>query len=487
MPDGVVAWFDASAGEAGIRCRRRQFVARAADVVPEARHVGARVHFDIRRDDGAQTAIEVRLRGGMRSARRHHRFATLVGARRPDTKGPSPFAHAHPEYGLALAGHPLQVAGAWARFVAAGDADQALAFYLPNALLHIDSDGLRGRRHLRAGLEAQPVFASGRQPTVRGEDGLVLVRWDAKGKGEPAVDAQCRIEHGLIAEQWIGTPGRRVTAPTLEAASGPIPLSVVTRGEVSDEAVDYARHRVEHLAKLIDEPILFARMKLEVAPDPARTRPATAQALLDVNGHAVRAHVAAHDLHEAADLLQGRLQDKLEHKAERLEALRRHAPGRAEVGEWRHGDLPTARPEFFDRPVEERQLVRHKPFVAAEQHRDEAAFDMDQADYGFYLFRDLDTGEDSLLERLSAGGCRIQRLHPVPVAPTPSSAYEFTDDDTAAPELSVDGAIERLNASGEPFVFFASAVTGRGAVVYRRYDGHYGLITLEELQPAATG
>src|ERR1035441_4660894 len=121
MPDGVVTWFDVSAGEAGIRRLRRQYVALAADVEPQARHVGARVHFDIRRHEGAEMAIDVRLRGGMGTARRHRRFGTLVGARRPDTKGPSPFAQPHPEYGLALAGHPLQVAGAWARFVAAGD------------------------------------------------------------------------------------------------------------------------------------------------------------------------------------------------------------------------------------------------------------------------------------------------------------------------------------------------------------------------------
>jgi hypothetical protein len=486
MPDGVVTWFDPSTGEASIRCRRRQFVARAADIEPEARHVGAWVHFDIQRAEGAQMAIDVRLRGGMRTARRHHRFASLVGARRPDTKGTSPFARPHPEYGRDLAGHPLQVAGVWARFVAAGDVDQALALYQPDALLYIDGDALRGRRHLRACLEAQPVFASGRVPTVRGEDGLVLVRWDAKGRGEPAVDAQCRVEHGLIAEQWIGRPGPHLATSALETAAGPVAFTVVTRGEVSDEAVDYARARIGHLTKLVDEPILFARVKLGMAADPARARPAIAQAMLDVNGRMVRAHVVGHDLHEAVDLLQGRLQDKLEHRAEHLEALRRHAPGRAEAGEWRHGDVPTGRPEFFDRPVDERRLIRHKAVVATEQRCDEAAFDMDQADYDFYLFRDLDAGEDSLLERLAAGGHRIRRVHAIPAGPRHVSAYDFTEDETPAAELSVDEAIERLNAGGEPFVFFASAVTGRGAVVYRRYDGHYGLITLEEPAAAAT-
>lgn len=43
--------------------------------------------------------------------------------------------------------------------------------------------------------------------------------------------------------------------------------------------------------------------------------------------------------------------------------------------------------------------------------------------------------------------------------------------------MRVDEAIERLDAGADPFVFFADPVTGRGNVVYRRYDGHCGLIT----------
>jgi Sigma 54 modulation/S30EA ribosomal protein C terminus len=33
-----------------------------------------------------------------------------------------------------------------------------------------------------------------------------------------------------------------------------------------------------------------------------------------------------------------------------------------------------------------------------------------------------------------------------------------------------------LEASGQPFLFFVDAETGRGNVLYHRYDGHYGLI-----------
>ena len=46
----------------------------------------------------------------------------------------------------------------------------------------------------------------------------------------------------------------------------------------------------------------------------------------------------------------------------------------------------------------------------------------------------------------------------------------------APPTLDLDEAIERIGVDGERFVFFANSATGRGNVLYRRYDGHYGLI-----------
>ena len=194
--------------------------------------------------------------------------------------------------------------------------------------------------------------------------------------------------------------------------------------------------------------------------------------------------MAAHEMREAVDLLQGRLADKIAHRAEHLEALRRQSPGRAEPGEWRHGDLPSVHPEYFDRPVEQRQLVRHKAFVATEENIDEAIFEMDQLDYDFHLFHDTDTGQDSLLHRLPDRAYRILRLHPAP-RPASMSAYDVAVDDTPAPTLSLEQAIERLNVSGTRFVFFADPLTGRSNVVYRRYDGHYGLITLEQGAPPA--
>ena len=38
-------------------------------------------------------------------------------------------------------------------------------------------------------------------------------------------------------------------------------------------------------------------------------------------------------------------------------------------------------------------------------------------------------------------------------------------------------AIARLEALGQPFLFFVNSQTNRGNLIYHRCNGHYGLIT----------
>ena len=66
-------------------------------------------------------------------------------------------------------------------------------------------------------------------------------------------------------------------------------------------------------------------------------------------------------------------------------------------------------------------MIRHKSYAPGRLTPDEAAADAELLDYDFHLFTEKSTGQDS--------------------------------------------------------VFFVNAETGRGNVIYRRYDGHYGLIT----------
>jgi ribosome-associated translation inhibitor RaiA len=266
---------------------------------------------------------------------------------------------------------------------------------------------------------------------------------------------------------------------TVELAGGeaPVEITLVTGEDVDETAVAYALSRLQEVVEQVAEPILFARITLTRAPDPARPKRAIAQATLDIDGELVRAHVAAPEMPEAVDLLQARLRHQLDQRAQRRRALRRR-PGYTQPGEWRHGDPPIHRPDYFDRPPTERQLVRHKTFAAGELTPDEAAFDLEQLDYEFHVFRDLASGEDALIERLPDRSYRLTRLHPAAIRPEPLSV-DLVVADEAPPELTIDQALERLEAADEKFVFFADSTTKRGSVVYHRYDGHYGMITLE--------
>ena len=82
----------------------------------------------------------------------------------------------------------------------------------------------------------------------------------------------------------------------------------------------------------------------------------------------------------------------------------------------------------------------------------------------------------ALLWRGHGGGYVLQRLHPCAVAPQ-LVAVPMRVLAAAAPVLDLDQAVERLNSSDEPFLFFEDAATGRGEILYHRYDGHHGLIT----------
>lgn len=243
-------------------------------------------------------------------------------------------------------------------------------------------------------------------------------------------------------------------------------IIVRTQGDVAPVDVEYGRAKLAKVARLAGAPVLFARLDLMLAKDPARARPAEAKARLDVDGRLVRAHVAAATLHEAIDELDARLRILLERVRDQAadEHLRVRDPA------WQHGDEPTARPPYFPRPPEEREIVRHKTFAPAAITPEEAVLEAMLLDYDFFLFENADTGADSVVFR--EGGAwylSVPEEAPDPDSPVPTRG---------APAIvrSLDDAREVLDESDDRFVFFLDAQTGRGRVLYRRYDGHYGLI-----------
>jgi ribosomal subunit interface protein len=259
--------------------------------------------------------------------------------------------------------------------------------------------------------------------------------------------------------------------PSRRHTLSPVTIDVVVRGPVLDRDAVFARSKVEHVIHYSNHPVLTAKVVLTAEENPALERPARVEASLDVNGTQVRAHAIAADMIGALDLLEDRLRQNLVQFQDR-ERTRHRWIGVAGEHQWRHGDLPTQRGASFPRSPQEREVVRRKTFALAPVTPDEAAFEMGLLGHDFYLFTDSRTGKDAVVFRDGDGRFAIRGE--VVVDPESAAVVEMVGE---APTLTEAEAVSRLDLSGEPFVFFVDAETGRGRVLYIRYDGHYGLIT----------
>ena len=243
---------------------------------------------------------------------------------------------------------------------------------------------------------------------------------------------------------------------------------------VGSADVDYARAKVTVAARVASEPVLHVRVRLSRLANPRIEQPALAEVNLDHNGRLVRVQAAAPTMHEAIDRLEARLRGRLERVSRDWEAIRGARP----VGlshEWRRTSPRADAPPYFPRPVDERRLVRRKTFALHRMTPDEAALEMELLDYDFHLYVDAETGDTAVLSR-TADGYRLARLRRhgdrAPATRLPLALVHH-----AAPRLSLDEVIERLDTTSEPFVFYRDVDDGCGHILYRRYDGHYGLIS----------
>jgi ribosome-associated translation inhibitor RaiA len=260
-------------------------------------------------------------------------------------------------------------------------------------------------------------------------------------------------------------------------------IHTVIRGDVDAGAREYAEQKVARVGRLAHRPVLFARLELRQERDAALHRPSIAKASLDISGRRLRAHVAAPTMTQAADMLEARLRRGLEILAERRES-RYHETGIPQPGHWRHGDVRAQRPDFFPRPPEERRLMRRSTFGIGPFSPEEAVAEMELLHHDFLLFIEAVSGGDCLVYRRLDGSLGLVVTDGD--GPQPEPYFDWiTVDPAPAPVLTLDEALERLDLSNDRFVYFVDPARGRGAVVYRRYDGHYGLVEPQnEVGPA---
>ena len=242
-------------------------------------------------------------------------------------------------------------------------------------------------------------------------------------------------------------------------------VELLTKGPVRSADRTLATGKIRALCELGHEPVLSAVVKLRIRDHSTDSLSAIAEATLDLNGVPIRAHASADTIPEAIEELDDRLTRRLRRHRKRMED-RRNAP---------EPDSGRAHPGYTRVAADDREVVRHKTLAMAPISAEEAVDEMDLLDHGFYLYMDADHGIDRVVYHNGDG-----RIHVVPTVDG-----EDLPGDTRPPihpaalvlnHLPMEEAAMLLDEGDEPFVFFAEPGSGRGQVLYRRFDGHYGLI-----------
>lgn len=248
-------------------------------------------------------------------------------------------------------------------------------------------------------------------------------------------------------------PVTTVTPLPVASPLRPPEVRVHLRGQVPGAAVDEVRSQLAALFLDLPDPVVRARAKLTVVSDPDVTWPVVAQANVDQRQRAVRVQVAAATTGQAVRLLAARLRARLTAR-----------PGDPDPTRQRRWQAQLNHVAGVPPRDGERAVLRRKLFRLARLTRRQAVAQLEELDYDVHLFVEQNAGRDAVVYRVD-GGHRLSVAEPA------------AERCRRVPALNVAGARARFEALGLPFQFFVDTATGRGAVLYHRYDGHFGLVT----------
>lgn len=200
MPRGVVLWFEAVSGEGRIRRDGREYPVESTDIEPAARVPFARVHFDIKRQDGIERAVKVTLRRGSRVSPQQHRFGDLAGAHHADEKGHHPLTDDHPGSDWSFEGHPVELIEEWAHLVNCGELWTLRLLYAPEAVLHVGPEQVLGRDAVINRLRDEFSGPAPQANAVHDRDGVISVEVSV---GDRNLCLDFKVAHGRVVEQWM--------------------------------------------------------------------------------------------------------------------------------------------------------------------------------------------------------------------------------------------------------------------------------------------
>jgi hypothetical protein len=275
----------------------------------------------------------------------------------------------------------------------------------------------------------------------------------------PEIRKGIRDDREMTSPMIDGVPGPAapVTGPAPSPPGAPVAVQIWLQGVFPAGTGEYARRVIGAVLGQAAEPVWAVRVRLRVHWDPAVHFPVVAQGSLVLGGRPLRAQVHGATADQAIDLLQTRL----------LPQLRPVSAG---------AQLPSkpwvAR---FPRPPRTRQIVRFKPVWSVVLGVDQAVAELQRRDYDFYLFTEAGTRQDSVVYPAGVAGYRLVQTFPDPGRLAPHTAA-LTCYERPAPQLTVADAAKWLGWCEVPFLFFLDVDRRRGSALYRRYDGHYGLI-----------
>jgi hypothetical protein len=250
-------------------------------------------------------------------------------------------------------------------------------------------------------------------------------------------------------------------------------VDVLVRGPVTTQDIAYARHAVTE-APWREAGADHLRIKLAEYRGGDRETVAVAQVNAELTGRMVRTQASSGTVAGAVDLAVTEFGPRLHRLWWRL--TRSEAGPPSYLGEpWDPRAAHTI-PSVVKVGGKARRLARHKSCPPAVQDLGAAALTMDLRDYDFHLFVDGASGQDAVATRGGAAGFRLAADHPHLLGGIPEGV-PVADAPVRLPSLTMPEAVRALDLRDVPFLAFTGVGSGRAAVLYRRFDGHLGLLT----------
>lgn len=253
-------------------------------------------------------------------------------------------------------------------------------------------------------------------------------------------------------------------------------FEVSSKGRVPRATIDRAKERLDRVGRHCREPITHVELRIIVDDNHPGADHARAEATMEVKQGPVRARDSAPTVEEAVDNMIDRLRRRVDRHESKLHRIgtKRHN-GVATDGSWHRGDVssaPRSPAPLNDGPA---RIVRRKSFAAHPMTVEEAAFDLDVLDHDFYLFLEITSGATALISRADQDRLRLE----MPAAHVPQIPDSLPIDCVDGPAvLDLAGAQRILESDNEPFVFHKIDEERPGQVLYRRFDGGYGVIEI---------